>query len=109
MASASYLDSTLFAPLGQPAAPRRVLAIAAHPDDELLGCGGTLALHARAGDEVTAVIGCDGATLRYGPGRDGQLEHMRREAATPCLAQTQPPGVPDLRPDTHAFLALTTP
>ena len=35
----------------------RVLIIAAHPDDELLGCGGTAALHAEAGDTVTSVGG----------------------------------------------------
>ena len=40
---------------------RRVLIIAAHPDDEVLGCGGTAALHARAGDEVTALIACEAA------------------------------------------------
>src|SRR6266542_2845464 len=40
------------------------LAIAAHPDDEVLGCGGVLALHARAGDPVTAVIVCEGETIR---------------------------------------------
>ena len=37
--------------------PRRVLVVDAHPDDELLGCGGTLALHTARGDSVTAVIG----------------------------------------------------
>ena len=36
---------------------RRVLVVGAHPDDELLGCGGTLALHAQQGASVTAVIG----------------------------------------------------
>ncbi len=30
----------------------RVLAIAAHPDDETLGCGGTLLKHRKAGDEL---------------------------------------------------------
>lgn len=30
----------------------RVLAISAHPDDETLGCGGTLLRHAAAGDEL---------------------------------------------------------
>jgi len=43
-----------------------VLVIAAHPDDELLGCGGTAALHTRAGDAVTSVIVCEGESLRYG-------------------------------------------
>ena len=42
--------------------PERVLVIAAHPDDELLGCGGTVALHTRAGDLVTAVVVCGLAT-----------------------------------------------
>jgi LmbE family N-acetylglucosaminyl deacetylase len=41
-------------------ADHRILVVAAHPDDELLGCGGTLALHARAGHSVTAVIGSGG-------------------------------------------------
>lgn len=42
-----------------------VLVIAAHPDDELLGCGGTVALHRRKGDEVTFIIVCEGDSLRY--------------------------------------------
>jgi LmbE family N-acetylglucosaminyl deacetylase len=33
-----------------------VLAIAPHPDDETLGCGGTLALRARRGERVGAVF-----------------------------------------------------
>jgi LmbE family N-acetylglucosaminyl deacetylase len=34
----------------------RVLVIAAHPDDEVLGCGGTIAIHRCAGHSVTVVI-----------------------------------------------------
>jgi len=34
----------------------RVLAIAVHPDDETLGCGGTLLKHVSAGDEIHWVI-----------------------------------------------------
>ena len=52
--------------------PKRVLVIAAHPDDELLGCGGTVALHVKAGDTVTTVIACEGESLRYGPAGVGQ-------------------------------------
>ena len=35
---------------------KRVLIIAPHPDDEILGCGATIAKHVQAGDEVTVVI-----------------------------------------------------
>ena len=34
----------------------RVLCVAAHPDDEVLGVGGTLARHLRDGDEVTVAL-----------------------------------------------------
>ncbi|HYC76319.1 MAG TPA: PIG-L deacetylase family protein [Planctomycetota bacterium] len=37
-----------------------VLVIAPHPDDETMGCGGTLALHARQGDPIHAVFVCSG-------------------------------------------------
>jgi LmbE family N-acetylglucosaminyl deacetylase len=38
----------------------RVLVIAAHPDDEVLGAGGTIAKHARMGDEVWVCFAADG-------------------------------------------------
>lgn len=37
-----------------------VLVIAPHPDDETIGCGATLALHARRGDAVHVVVVTDG-------------------------------------------------
>jgi LmbE family N-acetylglucosaminyl deacetylase len=42
----------------------RVLVIAAHPDDEVLGCGGTIARHAAAGDDVHVVILAQGLMAR---------------------------------------------
>jgi LmbE family N-acetylglucosaminyl deacetylase len=39
----------------------RVLVLAPHPDDESIGCGGVLALHARQGDPVLVAVLSDGA------------------------------------------------
>ena len=41
-----------------------ILVVAAHPDDEVLGCGGTIARHADAGDHVQVLIVAEGATSR---------------------------------------------
>ncbi len=42
-----------------------VLVVAAHPDDEILGAGATLARHVDQGDEVHACVLAEGATSRY--------------------------------------------
>jgi N-acetylglucosamine malate deacetylase 1 len=42
----------------------KVAVIAAHPDDEILGCGGTIAQHIREGDEVHVLIMAEGITSR---------------------------------------------
>lgn len=41
-----------------------VLVVAAHPDDEVLGCGATIARHAARGDRVHILILAEGATSR---------------------------------------------
>jgi len=46
---------------------KSVLVVAAHPDDEVLGCGGTIARHADAGDQVNVLIVAEGATSRQHP------------------------------------------
>jgi len=58
---------------------RRVAVVAAHPDDEVLGCGGTIARHAAEGDEVHVLIVAEGATSR-GKTRD-------RAASSDALSQ----------------------
>ena len=59
---------------------RGVVVIAAHPDDEVLGCGGALALHTQAGTPVTIIIACEGESLRYGPGGVNQSSHIQKAA-----------------------------
>lgn len=49
----------------------KILVIAAHPDDEVLGCGGTIAKHTQQGDRVHVLILAEGATSRT-PQRDRQ-------------------------------------
>ncbi len=55
----------------------RVLALAPHPDDEVIGCGGTLVLHALQGDAVSVLVVFDG---RAGLSPGEPAERRRREA-----------------------------
>ena len=43
----------------------KILVVVAHPDDEILGCGATVAKHIQKGDEVEFLIIGDGITARY--------------------------------------------
>ena len=53
---------------------RNVAVIAAHPDDEVLGCGGTIAKHVALGDRVNVLILAEGATSRHPNFKDAARE-----------------------------------
>lgn len=85
----------------------RVLVIAAHPDDELLGLGATVARHADAGDEVTSLVVSDGATSRYEQGADRTLQDAGRAAARILgVRELRFLGLPDQRLDTLPILEV---
>jgi len=52
---------------------KRVLVLAPHPDDETLGCGGTIAKLTAAGAEVHVVVVSDGGKIPLPPG-DKQID-----------------------------------
>jgi LmbE family N-acetylglucosaminyl deacetylase len=59
-----------------------VVVVAAHPDDEVLGAGGTLAAHAQRGDKVFPLIVADGVQVRY----DEQQRTELKDACRKCCA-----------------------
>ena len=63
---------------------KRILVVAAHPDDELLGCAGTIARHVAAGDQVHCVILAEGATSRStdrsSASHEGELQQLAAAA-----------------------------
>lgn len=65
---------------------KRVLVIAAHPDDEVLGCGGAIAKHTQQGDIVHVLILAEGATSRT-PQRD--RKKLQNELSTLAKAAHQ--------------------
>jgi LmbE family N-acetylglucosaminyl deacetylase len=68
------------APVPAAAAPGRVLAVGAHPDDIEFGCGATLAKWARAGAHVQLLVLTDGSKGTWQPDQDlAELVAVRRD------------------------------
>jgi LmbE family N-acetylglucosaminyl deacetylase len=92
----------------------KVLVIAAHPDDEVLGCGGTLARLCRQGAEVHVLIVANGLTSRanFDAVRDSgtlELHHQRARRAGDILGvgTVSVLGMPDQRLDALPLLEIT--
>ncbi|WP_281661951.1 PIG-L deacetylase family protein [Microvirgula aerodenitrificans] len=83
---------------------RKVLVIAAHPDDEVLGAGGVIALHALWGDEVHILIVTEGCSSQY-PDHPEMVLQKKSEAKEAAAILGVPPdklhfeGLPDMRLD----------
>jgi LmbE family N-acetylglucosaminyl deacetylase len=62
-----------------------VLAICPHPDDEAIGCGGTLRLHALSGDEVVVVFLTSGENGGHGLSDAGTIREAEAKVAADIL------------------------
>jgi LmbE family N-acetylglucosaminyl deacetylase len=88
---------------------KHILVVAAHPDDEVLGCGGTIALHTRVGDSVTVVLACEGESLRYGSTSVGQIDHMHQAAEKLGVKDTRLLAFKDQQLDTVTLTKVISP
>src|SRR3954454_1599171 len=81
----------------------RVLVFAAHPDDDVLGMGGTIALHALGVDDVRVVCVTDGSSTQYPDDADTR-ERKSGEAIDAAnalgVAEYVHLDLPDMRLDT---------
>ena len=71
---------------------RATLVVAPHPDDETLGCGGTIALQSRSGAPVDVLVVSDGAQGAPPPDVEPSAFAQQREAE--CLEACRRLGVP---------------
>jgi LmbE family N-acetylglucosaminyl deacetylase len=92
---------------------RSTLVIAAHPDDEVLGCGGTIHRLAQSGTSVHIIFLADGVSSRGSNGDDykNELDARRHSAveASKILGAHAPTffDFPDNQLDTVPLLSIT--
>ncbi|MBL0938539.1 MAG: PIG-L family deacetylase [Gemmatimonadaceae bacterium] len=90
-----------------------VLVVVAHPDDEVLGCGGTIARYARDGHAVHVLVLADGVGARYAAGvtdsarteeRGRRTDALQRAAAILGVSGVETADFPDNAMDTVPLL-----
>ncbi len=87
---------------------RDVLVVAAHPDDEVLGAGGTIARHTRRGDRVSVLIMTDGVTARHHV-TEPQKAAARKASRILGVRDVEFVDLPDQRLDSLPLLEVITP
>lgn len=85
-----------------------ILVVAAHPDDETFGMGGTIARHAQQKDIVSVLFLADGVTARH-----NMTEPQKTAARNACAAlgveDVRFAGLPDQRLDGMPLLEVIKP
>lgn len=87
----------------------RILVIAAHPDDEVLGVGGTMARYAENGDEVYTLILTDGSSTQYK--NDKEKLNVKKEQAKKAnqilgVEEVIFKNLPDMKLDTVSHIEI---
>lgn len=77
--------------------PLRLMAVLAHPDDEALGMGGTLARYAEEGVRTSVITATRGESGRHGGGEHPGLEALGRIREGELRAAARELGVDEVR------------
>lgn len=90
----------------------KVLVIAAHPDDEVLGLGGTIAKYVEKGIEVALLIVTDGSTSQYrnSPRLNAIIEEKKLAIKNSCnilgINKIYYGNLPDMKLDTISHIKI---
>jgi len=87
---------------------KQVLVIAAHPDDEVLGVGGTIARHVQQGDHVSVLVLTDGVTARHAV-TEPQKEAAHKACRALGVQDVHFGDLPDQRLDALPLLEVIRP
>jgi LmbE family N-acetylglucosaminyl deacetylase len=87
---------------------RQVLVVAAHPDDEAYGLGGTIVSHVRQGDQVCVLFLTDGVTARHNV-TEPQKAAARKACDALGVHAVHFADLPDQRLDQLPLLEITKP
>ncbi len=90
---------------------KNILIVAAHPDDEVLGCGGTIAKHVTDGDKVYVLFMTNGVGSRDASSKEIRDRWIAAQNAADILgiASIQQLDFPDNKMDTVALLNIVQP
>lgn len=90
----------------------KILIIAAHPDDEVLGAGGTIARLSSEGNEIYVLIVTDGSSSQYADADDLKQiiknKTIETDRCASCLGvkKVYYGGLPDMKLDTIPHIAI---
>jgi LmbE family N-acetylglucosaminyl deacetylase len=94
----------------EPDISKKILIIVGHADDEVLGCGGTIARHIAEGDIVRVLIIADGESSRCTAPEEHLVTHRRNAAIKACAVlgvhDVDQLGLPDNQLDTVPLLSI---